>query len=380
MRKILRLSLLCALLAPALVLIWSCAPADDQPSLKITDNILPPPTLGSPTDHRQTVLDAINQVRDRQLLISNSFWTIFHGILGNGVDTTLLNPETNQKVPAVEYISAGGEIRGLRFLVTKHGLDVQLGPPFIGQGHQDQYIAEMAQWGMKADQPFMVNGKDYTYDAFVRHAEKRATVKGDQELSWTILILAQFRGTNYTWTNERGEALTFDDIVRYELNQPIHDAACGGTHRLFGLTWAYHLHMLNGGKKEGVWLDVEKRIAEQVEGAKKYRNADGSFSSKYLKEPGSTTDLQTRISTSGHVLEWLALALTDAQLKEPWMESSATALARMIGDSADKSIESGGLYHATHGLQIYYTRRFGQVPGAPVIKIPQHPTDAASKK
>jgi len=366
MRTMFRLSLL---LLPVLLLVWSCAPVEDPVTPSTPESIPSSQTTGSKVDHSARVLAAINQVRERQLLISNSFWTVFHGILGNGVDTTLLNETSNLKVPAVDYISAGGEIRGLRFLVTKRGLDVQTGPPFLGQGHQDQYIAEMAQWGMDINQPYMVNGKEYTYEAFLRESEARATVKADQELSWTILILAQYRGTNYTWTNERGEKLHFDEVVRYELEQPIDSAACGGTHRMFGMTWAYYLHMLNGGK-----------IEDQVKKAKQYQNADGSFSSKYMAGPGKSTDLQNRISSSGHVLEWLALAVTDAQLKEKWMVDAADALAGMIGNSSDQAIESGGLYHATHGLQIYYTRRFGQVPGAPKVKIPANPEDAAKKK
>src|SRR5262249_5539186 len=111
-----------------------------------------------------------------------------------------------------------------------------------------------------------------------------------------------------------------------------------------------------------------------------YRNSDGSFSTKYMAGPGKASDLQARISSSGHVLEWLCLALTDAQMKEKWVEQAADAVASMIADSADQAIESAGLYHACHGLQIYYTRRFGQVPDAPKIKIPVHPDDAAKKK
>ena len=208
---------------------------------------------------------------------------------------------------------------------------------------------------------------------------KCATVNSDQG-GWTILVLAQHRGTGYTWTNDRGENLKFDDVVRYELDQPINSAACGGTHRLFGLTWAYHLHMEKGGKKEGVWLDVVKKIDEQAKRAKQYQNADGSFSTKYMAGPGKASDLQAKISSSGHVLEWLALALPDAELKEKWVENAADAVASMIADSADQAIESGGLYHATHGLQIYHTRRFGPVPGAPKVKIPVNPDDAAKKK
>ena len=63
-------------------------------------------------EHTKHVLEAIQQVRNRQLLMSNSFWTVFHGILGNGLDTTLLNTETKQKVPAVEYIAPAARSAG----------------------------------------------------------------------------------------------------------------------------------------------------------------------------------------------------------------------------------------------------------------------------
>ena len=50
------------------------------------------------------------------------------------------------------------------------------------------------------------------------------------------------------WTNKDGEALRFEDLVRYEVNAPINDAACGGTHRLFGLKWVANLHARKSGQ------------------------------------------------------------------------------------------------------------------------------------
>ena len=55
-------------------------------------------------------------------------------------------------------------------------------------------------------------------------------------------------------------------MVRYELNQPIEEnAACGGTHRLFGLTWAYFRHLERGGKTVGVWKDVDATLRKTVQ-------------------------------------------------------------------------------------------------------------------
>ena len=62
----------------------------------------------------------------------------------------------------------GGAMRGLEFIPTRFGLDVKTtGPTGSGQGHQDQFIAEMGQWDMPIDQQFIVYGKDYTFRDFV---------------------------------------------------------------------------------------------------------------------------------------------------------------------------------------------------------------------
>lgn len=355
-------------LLPGLLFALGCAPgeesaAGDKPA--DVENIPAPtaPLRPEAVIHgglQTRVEGALRHVRERDLLTTNSFWTIFHGILGVGCDAELLDGITRKRVNAIDYFANGGEIRGLHFIPTLHGLDVQTGPVFVGQGHQDQFIAEMAQWGMPIDRRFLVLGKEYTFRDFVRHAQMRTSVKSNQELSWAILIIAQYLGTDIKWTNGVGERLHFDDVVRYELDQPIEDAACGGTHRLFGLCWAWHYHLKRGGKTEGVWKDVSAKMETYKLRARKNQNSDGSLSTRYLAGPGKSPDVQLRIGTTGHVLEWLALTLSDEELKQPWVQEAAAALALMILDSSGRPIESGALYHATHGLHLYHTRVFGR--------------------
>src|SRR5690349_6334380 len=62
-----------------------------------------------------------------------------------------------------------------------------------------------------------------------------------------------------------------------------------------------------------------------MELSKKYQNPDGSFSTKYLSGPGDAQDVQLRIGMTGHVLEWLALALSEEELKEGWVEEAGPA-------------------------------------------------------
>lgn len=377
-------------LPAGLALYWAgCAPVEEPTSdtpaaapAAATDSLARPRKLAVSGSIKERVEAALNHVHRRDLLTTHAFWTVFHGILGMGFDTTLLDPLTNQRVNAVDHIRTGGEVRGLQFIPTKHGLDVRTGPQFIGQGHQDQFVAEMAQWGMPADTKFTVLGKDYTFMDFVRHTQARASVTSGQELSWAVLVVGQYLGTDATWTNDAGEKVRFEDVVRYELNEPVDTAACGGTHRLFGLSWVYHLHLQKGGRTEGVWKDVAEKTARYQALAKKYRNPDGSLSTKYLAGPGNVRDVQLRIGTTGHVLEWLALSLPNAELRAPWVQDAANALALMILDSQGMPVEGGALYHATHGLHIYHDRLFGPLPGrrGPMIPLPPESLSATPAK
>lgn len=330
-------------------------------------------TISADSANLRKRIDAVlKDVNDRDLLTTHAFWTIFHGVLGMGPDTQLLDPQTGKRVAAIDQIASGKGIRGLEFVETRDGVDVvtQAGSG-VGQGHQDQFIAEMAQWGMPKERPFHVNGKDYTFEDFVRHSRNRASTTRDQELSWAIVIVSQYYGTDAQWTNQWGEKTSLEDLARYEVHQPIQNAACGGTHRLFGLTWAYHLHLKNGGKIDGVWKEVAGKIEEYKHKARKFQNPDGSFSSDYVSSPGFTRDADRRIGTTGHVLEWLSLAMSPDELKQPWVENAALALTAMILDKHDTAIDGGSLYHAVHGLYLYRQRVFGaEGPRGLMIPLP----------
>jgi hypothetical protein len=367
------------------VLFAACAPvgqpqptASTKPAEPIDPGteVLPAPQSPLTAGPKARIEAAIDNARRRELVTSNGFWTVFHGILGLGPSLQLRHPETNERVNAMDYIWSGGDMRGLQFIPTKHGLDVQLGPTGIGQGHQDQFVAEMGQWDMPAERRVVVFGKDYTFMDFVRHSQMRASTSPtrNQELSWAVIVVGQYIGQDVSWTNMFGEKLHYEDMIRYELDASVENAACGGTHRLFGLSWSYHLHRLKGGKAEGVWKEVVEKTAKYRDLAKKYQNPDGAFSTNFFSGPGNSPDKSRRVNSTGHMLEWMALALSDDELKEPWVQEAANALALLILDLEGSPIEGGTIYHATHGLLMYYARVYGdrEFLGAndPLIPLP----------
>jgi hypothetical protein len=51
-------------------------------------------------------------------------------------------------------------------------------------------------------------------------------------------------------------------------------------------------------------------------------------------------------------------------IRAEWMERAVNRLALMFFEIQNQSMEGGTMYHAAHGLRIYYERRFGEGPGA----------------
>jgi hypothetical protein len=341
---------------------------DDEvkPSGQTTDEDKPPDSL------KGRVKEALKAVHDRPVDMQHNFWTVFHAILGMGLDTELVEfgpqSQIKKRVKAIDNVRQSGQsIFGLKFTPTAYGVDVETqAGSGVGQGHQDQFIAEMAQWGLPPDTEFTVDGRKYTFADFHKHSMMRASVKANQELSWAIIIIGEYFGTNYRWTNSAGEKMTFEDVVDYELKQPVDEtAACGGTHRLFGFTWAYHRHREKGGRKEGVWKDAADKIEAFKQQAKDSQNGLHCWT-KFLSGREDGKDL----GSTGHVIEWLALALTDDELRKGWVEDGVSALAMEIIRGRDERMDGGAFYHAAHGLHIYYNRRWGPLRSDPVIPLP----------
>jgi hypothetical protein len=339
-----------------------------------------PATL--PTGLEGRIKTAIDLVREYKVRPSDGFWTVFHAILGLGPKTVelVVDDKTGERMNALDYLCAGREMRGLEFVATPNGVDViSNGEMHFSQGHQDQFIAEMTQWGLSPDRKFFVKnmdgkgGKEYPFSAFINECKMRARVGKGQELSWAIVVIPYFFGTDVAWTNAHGEKLRLEDLVDEEVNASITQAACGGTHRLFGLAWAYHLHLRRGGKVEGVWKKVADKLDEYKELTKKLRNPDGSFSTRFYEGKEDDPHSGKRINTTGHMLEWLSLAMTEEELRAGWVQDAVSALTKMIFESQNIPVPGGGLYHAAHGLLLYYARVYdGKRLGTmgPVIPLP----------
>ena len=181
-------------------------------------------------------------------------------------------------------------------------------------------------------------------------------VNRKEEMTWTLWALAHYLEPDTQWINKKGEPWSIEELVRLELQNPVYDGACGGTHSLFATAYARNSYLQSRRPLRGVWLEADQKIQRFIAEARSLQNSDGSFSSYFFKGPGYSTEFNTRITSSGHMLEWLFVALPQSRLSEEWIQRGIRCLAQDLINNRHLSAECGPLYHAVDGLQIYRER------------------------
>jgi hypothetical protein len=326
--------------------------------------VVPPATTSSnpkplPDDAQlMATLDEVIDFTGQRVLNTrdHAAWQVVHGILAYGRDLQI--EHEGQVQPCVDYLMKGGALRGFSFAPGEKGLDsvIDSGSK-IGQGHDDQWLGYMTQAGMKWDDPMVWAGQTYTWGDLVEEA--KWDIRQGAEASWSIMAFSTYLPHGATWTASDGTEWNVEKVIEMESKQDINASACGGTHRLQGMTIALNKHLASGGQLTGGWKLAHDKIRDCIETAREFQNPDGSFSTNYFIRPASTNDIALRINTTGHTFEFLAMAMSDEELKEPWMVRAAVHLCELFDHTREMAVECGALFHAAHGLRVYRDRRFG---------------------
>ncbi|REK11988.1 MAG: ADP-ribosylation factor-directed GTPase activating protein isoform b [Planctomycetota bacterium] len=300
-------------------------------------------------------------------------WQIVHGALAYGRDFEIYHD--GQLVPAIDYLLGGGALRGWQLRKGDHGLEAVLDAGSkTGQGHEDQWLGYLSQVGLEADDEIKVGDETYQVRDLVTQAQW--DLYDGMEGTWTLMGFTRFLPPDAEWTAKDGSKWTLDRLARMEAEQNLADSACGGTHRMYALAVALDRYLEQGGElgddPDGTWEKVDAKIQDAVKRARENQQPDGSFSVNYFSRAAASAEIDARISSSGHVLEFLMVALDDEQIQEPWVTRAVLHLVDCLEKTQKFDLECGALYHAVHGLKLYRERRFGPVEDA----APEQPVAA----
>ncbi len=297
-------------------------------------------------------------IQHPETIARRSPWAVMHAILPYGVEAEL--SAGNRRVNAIGWMSYNGLCKTQRiFQPTKSGFRTNLGPGV--QGHEGQFLAILAQSKVAPNYPIKVGERSYTVNDLVRY--EMATCREKSELTFKLLGLSYYLEPNQRWRDNQGGQWSLEKLVAEELDQPIVGAACGGTHRLMGLTFSLLQRKQAGLPIDGHWERSETFLNEFVQYAFSLQNPDGSFSTEWFEARANDPDVERKIQTTGHVLEWLIYTLPDDQLQAPPVQKAIRYLLSTLGAEPGRDWPIGPRGHALRALALYNQRVFGAQPG-----------------
>ncbi len=309
---------------------------------------------------RAKIRRALNLYFPRRLNTrDNDAWETMHAMIAFGSRTDILiDGPSGERVSAISWLLNGNRCKGQPLMVINNGhLTARVGVNV--QGHAGQFLGMLAQWHFPMNYDFVVQGRPYTLADLIE--EEKSDCEINTELTFKLIALSYYLPNDAAWLTHDGQRWTVERLVQEEIKQPIRGAACGGTHRLFGLSSAYIMRERRGGLADGDFGRAKKYVADYH----RYtfgtlQNPDGSFSTEWFSRSAAKPDLDRRLQTTGHTLEWLAFSLSDEQMTDPHMIRAVDYIATILLENPRKQWSIGPLGHSLHALVMYDQRMFSE--------------------
>lgn len=283
-------------------------------------------------------------------------WQIMHGLLGLRQD--FLISHGGSPVNGLEWIYSGPKYQNEAwFQKTQHGGRAHpFSKPYWFEGHINQFLAILSMCNVPLDQQFGTPNGPITMRDMLKNAQM--TVNAKEEVTWTLWALSTYLPPDATWVNAAGEQWSIERLVQIETGKKVGGptSPCGGTHGLFALARARNVYLRTGKPLRGVWMEADQKVKRYIETAKMLRNNDGSLSSGFFKQKEYKQDFDKRMASEGHVLEFLMMAVSQEQLKEPWVRKAIETTANDLMANRKAYVSCSPLYHATNALSIYLDR------------------------
>jgi hypothetical protein len=293
-------------------------------------------------------------------------WGAMHAMIAYGVDTELIAGD--KRVNAIGYLCYNGVCNGQQLFYTNGGkIEARIGPGV--QGHPGQFLAMLAQSRVKTDFPMLVEGKKFTVADLIQY--EKETCRPRTELTFKLIAFMHYLKSDEKWKSNDGQDWDIQRIIKEELAQPIVGAACGGTHRMTGFSYAVRRREQRGEPFTGQWQRAKTFVEDFHKYAFKLQNPDGSFSTDFFAGRADNGPYTKRLETTGHITEWLAFSLSKEELVEPRAVKSVSYLTDLLMEHRNEKWGIGPLGHGLHALAMYDERIFGGKPGTRAVELAQ---------
>ncbi len=285
-------------------------------------------------------------------------WALMHTTLPFGVESEVI--AGGRRVNTIGWMSFNGlSAKQRMFQPTRTGFRPNVGPGM--QGHEGQFLAILAQSNVSGEYPLQVGSRKYTVMDLAKY--EMSTCREKSELTFKLIGLSYYLEPDARWRDSRGQTWSLEKMVAEELSQPVLGAACGGTHRLMGLSYAIIQRQAARKPIHGTWSRAESYLNDYVNYAMSLQNPDGSFSTNWFESRGMDADVARKVQTSGHILEWLVYTLPDDHLRSPRIQLGIEFLLSTVGREPQRDWPIGPRGHALRAMALYSQRVFGAETG-----------------
>ncbi len=324
------------------------SPATDKPTL--SKNVIGgTPEQIARLERVQNCLD--HYLTHPETTAERSPWAVMHALLAFGSEYEMVGPKG--RVNAIGWMCHNGLCKTQRIFTPRGNSFV----PNVGggvQGHAGQFLSILAQCQVPPDYPIQIGDRKFTVQDLVYY--EMATCRERSELTFKLIGLSYYVDSNKVWRSNDGKVWSIQKLIQEELAQPIVGAACGGTHRLMGYTFAIKQRVLQGQPLEGQYLRAAKFVNEFIDFTWKLQNPDGSFSTNWYEARGNDPKDERKVQTTGHMLEWLMFTVGDDQLQTERVQKGIDFLLKHIADNKSHKWPIGPRGHATRALALYHKR------------------------
>lgn len=326
----------------------------------------PPPPASSRLDALRVKIARTIAAYDRRPLntLEHNPWEVMHWVLAYGADAKLrVGSSGGDLANAFGWLNQGRRCNGLVMVAAEGDRVVALRGKGM-QGHVAQYLAVMAQARLPQSTPLVIGDDAFTIADLIETEQQGCREKS--ELTFALIAMAHYLDTDETWTTPDGVRWSLPKLVKEELAQPLRGAPCGGSHRLFGLAYACQRRREAVGTLDGVYVTADRYVrGHQQRMFGELQNRDGSFSTDWFNKPEDNGDVERKLRTTGHMLEFLVSTADQPVLYHPRTLDAVEYLTGILHDEPAREWKIGPMCHGLHALIIYQERVWGRLaPGA----------------
>jgi hypothetical protein len=112
----------------------------------------------------------------------------------------------------------------------------------------------------------------------------------------------------------------------------------------------------------GQWKRAETYTQDFERYAYRLQNRDGSMTTDWFEGREDNGDLDRKIQTTGHIIEWLLTLTPDSKLQDRRLVSAVRFLMKSMYEDRGRDWKIGPKGHALRSLAMYYERVYRSGP------------------